>query len=148
MLALSKCCEADTRRTMSRTTPPCPHPSLPSVGDTGLSLTSCSTPSTLLQPLGREAFGFRHNHIASLRDRPAGLPAGRGPIVPLHTSNGTSASPTPAQPTWRKIQSLIALKWFRKAWLRLHGVFISKHFLHLSSQFSAVLLWDFCSCKP
>lgn len=87
--------------------------------------------------------GWRYQ-VTSPRDSPGGAPGReKDPLYPRHTSQGMPASPPQARPTRRRTQSPIALNRFRKGWLRLCGVFISKCFPRLSSQFSTVLLWDF-----
>lgn len=92
--------------------------------------------------LASSTTGWRYQ-VTSPRDSPGGLPAGRRTRCAPGTPRRGCQPPPQAQPTRRRTQSPIALNRFRKGWLRLCGVFISKCFPRLSSQFSTVLLWDF-----
>lgn len=81
---------------MSRTTLPCPHPPLPSASDTGLGPAPCSTASTSLQPLGREAFGLQHNqpavphHISTWQPRGGSQPGQGSAVPPAHLAGDAS----------------------------------------------------------
>lgn len=67
-------------------------------------------------------------------------------VPPAHLTESASLS-LRLSPHGGGLSDPIALNQFQKGWLCLCGLFISKSFPHLSSQFSTVLLLDFCSCK-